>query len=245
MEQQCGTLASNLSMKRRMSACALLLLCGYLATSASQASAAPSKSEELSKGYEDGRLKLIVKAFADELVRELSTKLDKKQVQLLEEKLGKLPDHIKEHPAIGQKHLWVGKGKPPVPEDSEKKERHAMAARRKFAMHKRDGALVLPSEEICQTTTQWEQLNRTQDYDGHEVEIVQDEIQQYVFSYRCATAQNPCTAISGLYDSECTERKGWMYLYYRPIEGENRAAKWGYVSVNHHCVCKVTPKGAR
>lgn len=245
MNRQCATLARDFSMRQRISACAVLLLFGYLASSVAQVAAAPSKSDELSKGYEDGRLKLIVKAFADEIVRELSSKLDKGQVQILEEKLRKLPDHIQEHPAIGQKHLWVGKGKPPTPKDTERKERHAMAARRKFAMHKRDGALVLPSEEICQTTTQWEQLNRTQDYDGHEVEIVQDEIQQYVFSYRCATAQNPCTAISGLYDSECTERKGWMYLYYRPIEGENRVAKWGYVSVNHHCVCKVTPKGAR
>ncbi|KAH7939779.1 hypothetical protein HPB52_017368 [Rhipicephalus sanguineus] len=196
----------------------LIMLTVFIAVSA-----APSKEE--SKSYEDSRLKLIVKAFADELVRELSSALDKGHVELIKEKLGKLPDHIQEHPAIGQKHLWVGKGKPPASKDTERKERHALANRRKWAMHKRDGALMLPSEEICQTTTQWEQLNRTQDYDGNEVEIVQDEIQQY--------------------DSECTERKGWMYLYYRPLEGEDRVAKWGYVSVNHHCVCKVTPKGAR
>lgn len=237
--------ASSAGVSRRTSAGALWLLCGYLAASIAIASAAPSR-EDLSKTFEDGRLKLIVKAFADELVRELSSALDKSHVKLIKDKLDKLPDHIQDHPAIGQKQLWVGKGKPPTSEDAERKERHALANRRKWAMHKRDGALaLLPSEEICQTTTQWEQLNRTQDYDGNEVEIVQDEIQQYVFSYRCATAQNPCTAISVLYESECTERKGWMYLYYRPLEGENRAAKWGYVSVNHHCVCKVTPKGAR
>ncbi|CAN8022824.1 unnamed protein product, partial [Ixodes persulcatus] len=172
----------------------------------SWALAAPSNSDLQGKDYyEDGLVKLIIKAFADEVLREVSDGLSKSQISLLKEKLEKLPDHIQNHPAMGQKQLW----------------------------------------EICQTTTQWEQLNRTQDYDGHEVEIVQDEVQQYVFSYRCATAQNPCTAISALYDSECTERKGWMYLYYRPLEGEDRTAKWGYVSVNHHCVCKVTPKGVR
>lgn len=224
------------------------LFCGYLMTLGGLrlALAAPSSGELQGKDYyEDGLVKLIIKAFADEVLREVSDGLSKSQMTLLKEKLEKLPDHIQNHPAMGQQQLWVGKGKPPLTKDTDRKERHALAARRKWVFHKRNGALVLPSEEICQTTTQWEQLNRTQDYDGHEVEIVQDEIQQYVFSYRCATAQNPCTAISALYDSECTERKGWMYLYYRPLEGEDRAAKWGYVSVNHHCVCKVTPKGVR
>lgn len=207
--------------------------------------AAPSSSGLQGKDYEDGLVKLIIKAFADQVIREVSDGLSKSQLSLLREKLEKLPEHIRGHPAMGQKQLWVGKGRPPLSKDLEKKEKPALAAKRKWVMHKRHGALVLPSEEICQTITQWEQLNRTQDYDGHEVEIVQDEIQQYVFSYRCATAQSPCTAISALYDSECTERKGWMYLYYRPLEGEDHSAKWGYVSVNHHCVCKVTPKGAR
>lgn len=244
MKQLGGNPASDAGMGRRVSAGAVLLIVVYAASMLAQAAAAPSKTDVLSKDFEDGRIKLIVKAFADELVSELSSILDKSQAQMLKEKLVKLPEHIRDHPALGQRHLWVGKGTPPTSKDTDRKERHALAARRKLAMHKRDGALLLPSEEICQTTTQWEQLNRTQDYDGNEVEIVQDEIQQYVFSYRCATAQNPCTAISVLYDSECTERKGWMYLYYRPLEGENRVAKWGYVSANHHCVCKVTPKGA-
>ncbi|KAL1471542.1 hypothetical protein MTO96_023596 [Rhipicephalus appendiculatus] len=185
-----GVVRLAAGVSRRTSAGALLLLCGYLAASIVLVSAAPSK-EGTGKSYEDSRLKLIVKAFADELVRELSSALDKGHVELIKEKLDKLPDHIQEHPAIGQKHLWVGKGKPPASKDAERKERHALANRRKWAMHKRDGALVLPSEEICQTTTQWEQLNRTQDYDGNEVEIVQDEIQQYVFSYRCATCTEP------------------------------------------------------
>lgn len=224
------------------------LAVGYVALCGQHsASGAPERTDLESKEFHEGLLKLIIHAFAEGLAGELSDTLTPHQLSRLKHKLRELPDHIRDHPAIGQKHLWVGKGRPPMHgrKDAEttRKERHALAARRKWMMNKREGALSLPSEEICQTTTQWEQLNRTQDYDGREVEIVQDEIQQYVFSYRCVSTSNACNAISNTYDSECTERKGWMYLYYKPLEGEERNARWGYVSVNHHCVCKVTPKG--
>ncbi|XP_064487935.1 uncharacterized protein LOC135400128 [Ornithodoros turicata] len=171
-------------------------------------------------------------ALAEGVDRELAGSPE--QTTRLNERLEELPEHIRHHPVLAQKHLWIGK--PPMHYRRDTKDR------RNWMLHKRDG-VSLPSEEICQTTTQWEQLNRTQDYDGRQVEIVQDEIQQYVFSYRCVSTKNACNAISATYDSECTERKGWMYLYYRPLEGDDRNARWGYVSVNHHCVCKVTPKG--
>lgn len=46
--------------------------------------------------------------------------------------------------------------------------------------------------------------------------------------------------ISSLYHSECTERHGWVYMYYRKV-GEEQA-KWGYVAAPHHCACKIQPK---
>lgn len=43
-----------------------------------------------------------------------------------------------------------------------------------------------------------------------------------------------------MYESECTERWGWMYMYYRKLsDGE---AQWGYVAAPHHCACRIHPK---
>ncbi|GIY16067.1 hypothetical protein CEXT_464461 [Caerostris extrusa] len=62
-----------------------------------------------------------------------------------------------------------------------------------------------PSEEICKTNRQWEQINSTHDFYDNEVEVIQDSVQQYVFSYRCVAETGPCIGISPLYESECTE----------------------------------------
>lgn len=44
------------------------------------------------------------------------------------------------------------------------------------------------------------------------------------------------------YDSECTERYGWMYMYYRRVDDPYRIPQWGFVAAPHHCACKITPK---
>lgn len=41
-----------------------------------------------------------------------------------------------------------------------------------------------------------------------------------------------------MFESECTERYGWMYMYYK-VEG--KPAQWGYVNAPHHCACKLKP----
>ncbi|CAG2161027.1 unnamed protein product [Oppiella nova] len=98
-----------------------------------------------------------------------------------------------------------------------------------------------PSEEICKTTRQWEQVNTTHDLYDNKVEVVQEEeLQQFVFSYRCTNLKGQCLGISPLYHSECTERNGWMYMYYK--QANNKPPQWGYVSAPHHCACKLQPK---
>jgi len=100
-----------------------------------------------------------------------------------------------------------------------------------------------PSEEICTTDRQWEQINETNDFYDNKVQIVQEEgLQQFVFTYRCANAKGPCTGISNLYHSECTERFGWIYMYYRKSPSD--APQWGYVAAPHHCACKIQPNPA-
>lgn len=44
------------------------------------------------------------------------------------------------------------------------------------------------------------------------------------------------------YESECTERYGWMYMYYRRVDDPYRIPQWGFVAAPHHCACKITPK---
>lgn len=47
-----------------------------------------------------------------------------------------------------------------------------------------------PSEEICTTNRQWEQINKTKDLSDNEVEVVQEEgLAQFVFTYRCSSTK--------------------------------------------------------
>lgn len=55
-----------------------------------------------------------------------------------------------------------------------------------------------PAEEICKTNRLWEQINNTHDFYDNEVEVIQDTVQQYVFSYRCVAETGPCIGISPL-----------------------------------------------
>ena len=64
-------------------------------------------------------------------------------------------------------------------------------------------------------------------YDNKAKVIQQEDMKQFVFSYRCAKNKGKCLGISQLYESECTERFGWMYMYYKP---ENKPPQWGFVN---------------
>ena len=47
-----------------------------------------------------------------------------------------------------------------------------------------------PSDEICSTNRQWEQINSTHDFYENEVEVVhQDGMQQFIYTYRCASTR--------------------------------------------------------
>lgn len=60
-------------------------------------------------------------------------------------------------------------------------------------MRKRDGNVKreqLPSEEICETKEKWEQINETHDLFDNKVKVIQEkDMQQFVFTYRCAKNQ--------------------------------------------------------
>ncbi|KAI1301835.1 hypothetical protein HDE_02747 [Halotydeus destructor] len=190
-----------------------------------------------------GILKLIVKAYVDELLQ--LSDVDKTS---LKRKLTHMSDHVATHPALFQRHMYVGHEAPIYdPDQSHSSNVNSMMAVRKRSQEQditsasAPGA-QFPSEEICSTISQWEQINSTNDFNNQPVEVVQEEgLQQYVFTYRCAkTKVGPCTGISPLYQSECTERFGWMYMYYKKSPEE--AAQWGYVEAPHHCACKIQPK---
>ncbi|KAH9421295.1 hypothetical protein DERP_013744 [Dermatophagoides pteronyssinus] len=128
-----------------------------------------------------------------------------------------------------------------------------MKIKRKKNSEKRE---QLPSEEICETKEKWEQIIDTHDLFDNKVKVIQEkDMQQFVFTYRCAKNHGKCLGISPLFESECTERYGWMYMYYKPINnddnnggdnsndnGNERQAQWGFVNAPHHCACKLKPK---
>lgn len=49
-----------------------------------------------------------------------------------------------------------------------------------------------PSEEICPTNRQWEQINKTHDLNDNEVEVIQQEgMTQFIYTYRCSPTIKP------------------------------------------------------
>lgn len=136
-------------------------------------------------------------------------------------------NHITSHPALHQKHLFVGQEPPNFDPDRMRSGRE----RSLDGIHKRtNGGSVapdtepsqslsssetlalaapsgqptnletdgqdkvsksqFPSEEICTTDRQWEQINETHDFYDNKVLIVQEEgLQQFVFTYRCANVK--------------------------------------------------------
>lgn len=200
-------------------------------------------------------IQLIIQGYADKLLRELQsnsfTQFSKGQIQLFRQRMTELYDHIRHHPALHQRHLWVGKEKPSIDPDTnnygiEENHNRRLDRTKVFEseevryVQKRNRPLMFPSEEICKTNRQWEQINKTQDFYDNEVEVVQDDVQQYVFSYRCKDEGKACEGISASYYSECTERYGWMYMYYRRLDDPDQVPQWGYVAAPHHCACKIT-----
>lgn len=51
-----------------------------------------------------------------------------------------------------------------------------------------------PSDEICSTNRQWEQINSTHDFYDNDVEVVHEEgLQQFIYTYRCASNKSEFT----------------------------------------------------
>ncbi|XP_077494373.1 uncharacterized protein LOC144105031 [Amblyomma americanum] len=234
--------------------------------------------------FGSGIVRLIIKSYTDELIRDLGDspvlRLSESQAEFLRQRLGRLYEHVRRHPALHQRYLWVGRDRPRGSPDeptlaAQSSPGYEPAESAAATLSKRGGRLqgsgadpprvpqggdrgsvrgvkrtppetpLAPlSEEICRTSTAWERLNQTVDSFGNPVEVVQDEaFPQWVFSYRCASQGTPCVGIDALYDSECTERSGFMILYHRKSGSTNDTLpSWGAVEVPHHCTCKITPK---
>ncbi|XP_076346585.1 uncharacterized protein LOC143244922 isoform X1 [Tachypleus tridentatus] len=193
-------------------------------------------------------LRLIIQAYTDDLLNDLqrhpTSQLTSTQMALLKGRMNDLHEHIAEHPALLQSSLWVGKRKPTfIPSISHFRHIENGFDRSEKGNRKIKRGSTYPSEEICNTETNWLQVNMTTDLYNKPVEVIQqEELGQYVFSFRCSTVHGPCRGISPLYESECTERLGWVYMYYRRQDSPDKRAQWGPVAVPNHCACKITPR---
>lgn len=217
--------------------------------------------------FNNGIVRLIIKSFTDELIRDLGSllQLTDPQADFLRQRLDRLYEHVRRHPALHQRYLWVGKDKPKMsPDEPPTTQNRQLSFKVKRTPQSPDVSRYLPaksglprgikrnppdippaplSEEICRTNTAWERMNQTVDAFGNVVEVVQDDsYPQWVFAYRCASQGTTCVGIDALYNSECTERPGFMHLYHRKIAGGDGTASWGAVEVPHHCTCKITPR---
>ncbi|XP_023225657.1 uncharacterized protein [Centruroides vittatus] len=188
---------------------------------------------------QSGVVKLIIEAYTDNLLRELEahshTKLSASQSTVIRQKLNQLHDHIVQHPSLRQSRLWVGDEEPTKTDNDDEDGDNGLSY---YSVGKRRPRY--PPQEVCRTNPQWEIINITHDFYNKPVQIVQDSIRQYVFTYRCVQPAHPCTGVSYRFRSECTERYGWVYVYYRKLDPPNSAPEWGYVAVPHHCACKIT-----
>ncbi|UXI15370.1 coatomer subunit epsilon [Sarcoptes scabiei] len=200
-------------------------------------------------------VKLIIKSYLRDLLANPSIGDDE-----LKDRLSRINEHVAKHPAMHQKYLWVGQKPPTINPDRIDEDQSRSESMMKMMMtmmknnqsnqwpsvlspmRKRNLAETeqLPSEESCQTEEKWEQIIDTHDLLDNKVKVIQEEdMQQFVFSYRCANSKGKCLGISPLYESECTERFGWMYMYYQQ---DDQPPKWGFVNAPHHCACKLRPK---
>lgn len=63
---------------------------------------------------------LFASAYTEDVLREMQSQpeqLSVSQYLLLRQRLRDLYDHIRHHPALHQRYLWVGKGRPDVDPD--------------------------------------------------------------------------------------------------------------------------------
>lgn len=139
----------------------------------------------------------------------------------MKDKLVSLSDYIATHPALHQRYLWVGPSPPPADYNPDIHELHYeedgprtttsagenggnSTTTRRLLIRKRShhtGAAPsklmeqLPSEEICETKQKWEQINETHDLYENKVKVVQqDDMHQFVFTYRCAQNKGKWTS---------------------------------------------------
>jgi hypothetical protein len=60
-----------------------------------------------------------------------------------------------------------------------------------------------PSDEICSTNRQWEQINSTHDFYDNDVEVVHEEgLQQFIYTYRCASNKSIMIAFNHYFTVE-------------------------------------------
>ncbi|XP_022244532.1 uncharacterized protein LOC111086347 [Limulus polyphemus] len=197
-------------------------------------------------------LRLIIQTYMENLLQDLqqhaSSPMSSLQMARLTKHMNEFYDYVAEHPALHQRRLWVGKEKPTfVPNTNYHgniaDEFKGLETKLPTNQKSKRGS-IYPSEEICSTETTWIQINLTTDVYNKPVEVIQqDDLRQFVFSFKCVTAYRPCSGISTLYESECIERLGWVYMYYRRLDDfSSKEPQWGPVAVPHHCACKITPK---
>ncbi|KAL1471545.1 hypothetical protein MTO96_023599 [Rhipicephalus appendiculatus] len=181
--------------------------------------------------FSSGIVRLIIKSYTDELIRDLgdspTLRLSESQAEFLRQRLGRLYEHVRRHPALHQRYLWVGRDRPmdspdePPLASPARFETASTLSKRGDSRQERSSPPQVPqggergsvrgvkrtppetpiaplSEEICRTSTAWERLNETVD------------------SARPASALTLCTT--------ATCHRG------------------GAVEVPHHCTCKITPK---
>ncbi|XP_015783224.1 uncharacterized protein LOC107361120 [Tetranychus urticae] len=183
----------------------------------------------------DGTLKLIIRSYVNDLLTKYQPDPN------LRSHLHKMSSHVVNHPALYQKRLYIG-SEPPTHDPEIEDDQSSMMVMKRKVPKEETPTEQFPSEEICPTNRQWEQINKTHDLYDNEVEVIQEEgMTQFIYTYRCSSNKaSSCVGISPLYNSECTERNGWVYMLHKKPGDE--APQWGYVAAPHHCACKIQPK---
>ncbi|XP_076322161.1 uncharacterized protein LOC143231524 [Tachypleus tridentatus] len=197
-------------------------------------------------------LRLIIQTYMENLLQDIqqhtSSPITSFQMALLTKRMNEFYDYVAEHPALHQRRLWVGKEKPAFVPNINYHENFLHEFKGSETIlptnQKSKKGSIYPSEEVCSTETTWIQINLTTDVYNKPVKVIQqDDLRQFVFSFKCVTRYRPCHGISTLYESECIERLGWVYMYYRRLDDfSSKEPQWGPVAVPHHCACKITPK---
>ncbi|XP_055335558.1 uncharacterized protein LOC129586378 isoform X2 [Paramacrobiotus metropolitanus] len=211
--------------------------------------------------FQDGRLKLLLHAFITKLSEEMRSDpeigMNPKQSEFLLHRLRGLYNHLKDHPALMDSRLSVGRPLELPPEVSVAGVRSDAAITDNnsddFARIIRKRKLELPLTEACPSVTEWLSLNKSRDIHDEEVEVFQpqgdpgsdEESQlgaQYFYTTRCINGveNEPCVGSSSFYTSRCVTRKGYVMALVRKKPTE--LFDWNWIQVAVSCNCGVRKK---